>query len=498
MSNVVGVVPGRSRDTIAIVAHRDSTKDQAGANDNASGTAALLELARAYASTRTGAAGGISPRHTLIFLSTEGGAYGLLGARHFARRSPHAERVVAAINLDGIGARGRPRIELAGAGPRSPSPLLVATVSDRIAAEVGRAPERPSVLGQLLDLGFPFSLHDQYALLGGGIPAATVTTSAVENAALDRVRLGQTGRATESVLTSLDAAIELTRDTGSYVYAGGRIVHGWAIALFYIGLMVPFALALVDLLVRLRRRVSLRPALRSYFRRLAFWLWAGALFLLFGLAGAWPDGVAAPLSPNSEAAGHWPRLALALYSLVLLASWFVVRKRLVRRGQVTREQDLAGQAVALGALLVVMLVLIGTNPYALLFALPSAHAWLWLPQVRERNAAVRGLVYGAGLAGPVLLLGSFATRFGLGLDAPWYLAELTAIGYVPVMELLLFLAWCAVAAQVLAAASGRYAPYPAPAERPARGAIGDIVAAVRSRRAHGRAGPPATKGPGAP
>ena len=32
----------------------------------------------------------------------------------------------------------------------------------------------------------------------------------------------------------------------------------------------------------------------------------------------------------------------------------------------------------------------------------------------------------AGFLGPLLLLGSFAVRYGLGLDAPWYLAELAA------------------------------------------------------------------------
>jgi hypothetical protein len=95
---------------------------------------------------------------------------------------------------------------------------------------------------------------------------------------------------------------------------------------------------------------------------------------------------------------------------------------------------------------------------------------------------LRASLYVAGLAGPLLLLSSFSLRFGLGLDAPWYLAELTAIGYVSAMELFLFLAWVAVAAQILAAVSGRYGPYPAPADRPARGPVGTAVAALRSSR----------------
>jgi hypothetical protein len=139
-------------------------------------------------------------------------------------------------------------------------------------------------------------------------------------------------------------------------------------------------------------------------------------------------------------------------------------------------------AVALIALGVIAIVLIGTNPQALLFMLPSAHAWLWLVQSRTRGVLIRTSLYVAGLAGPVLVLCSIAVRFGLGLDAPWYLAELTAIGYVPALELILLLAWIAVASQILAVTTKRYAPYPARIDRPARVAIGTAVAALRQKR----------------
>ena len=127
-----------------------------------------------------------------------------------------------------------------------------------------------------------------------------------------------------------------------------------------------------------------------------------------------------------------------------------------------------------------------TNVYALLLFLPSMHAWLWLPQVRNRSAVVRGLVFSAGLLGPVLFLGLFGKRFGLGLDTPWYLAELTAIGYVPIVAVVLALAWFAVAAQLLVGAAGRYAPYPGAAEGAPPGAVRSsvrtVVLGVRGRR----------------
>jgi len=118
---------------------------------------------------------------------------------------------------------------------------------------------------------------------------------------------------------------------------------------------------------------------------------------------------------------------------------------------------------------------VATNAFALIFLLPSLHAWLWLPQVRYGPAWLRGAVLVAGLVGPALLLGSFAFRFDLGFDAPWYVLELVAIGYVPLPSVAIGLAWLAAAGQLTAIAAGRYAPYPSARERPPRGPIRVLV-----------------------
>ena len=101
------------------------------------------------------------------------------------------------------------------------------------------------------------------------------------------------------------------------------------------------------------------------------------------------------------------------------------------------------------------------------------------------------LLLAAGFVGPFLLIGSMAWRFGLGLDAPWYLMELTAIGYVPLPAVAIFLAWLAVAGQLIALESYRYAPYPTAAERRGRGPFRTgmrRLANSRRRYPRGRAG----------
>ena len=485
--SATAVAPTSSPETIVVLAHRDNTGAGPGVNDNASGTAALLELARAYAHPAGTPGHAVSPAHTIVFLSTDGGAYGGLGAAHFVSHSAIRSRVVAVVDLDAIAGSGPARLEIGGDAARSPAAALVASAAARIQDETGVSPGRTSALGQLIDLGFPFGLYEQAPFVAKGIPAVTLTTggdrppppAADRVAAVDATRLGQLGRASQTLLSSLDEGLELAQGTSSYLYLGSRLVRGWAIELSLFAMLLPFLAVVIDLFARCRRRgIHLAPAFRSYRSRLGFWLWAGVLFELFALAGAWPGGTARPPNPATTAAGHWPRLAIAGLAVLLVASWLVPRERLRPRQPLTPEDDLAGHTAALLALGVVALVVVATNPFALLFALPPLHAWLWLPQVRERSLGLRAGLLLLGFAGPLLLLGSFATRFGLGLDAPWYLAELTAIGYVPLVAVAIALAWTAGAAQLLALTAGRYAPYPRRSERPPRGPIRNVVRAI--------------------
>ena len=80
-----------------------------------------------------------------------------------------------------------------------------------------------------------------------------------------------------------------------------------------------------------------------------------------------------------------------------------------------------------------------------------------------------------GFIGPAYLVWSFATHYGLGWDAPWYIVKLFAVGYAPLPLLLIGLGWLAAAGQVAALAANRYAPYPAPGERPRRGPVRELI-----------------------
>ena len=499
MQNVVAEAVGRSPRSIVVMAHRDNDGTGLGANDNASGTAMLVQLARAYGAPPGFSGRTLRPNHTILFVSTDGGAFGALGAAAFATHSPLRHDVAAVIDLDSVGGPGPIRMQINGDVPRNPSGTLVETAAARVAAQIGRRPARDSILHQLTDLGFPYSLYEQAPFLAQGIGALTLSTAndnppdpvgdVTQRLRVDR--LNEVGRSAQDLLGSLDEGLEFAEGTSSYLYLGSRLIRGWAIELVLIACLLPFLAAAVDLFARCRRRrIPLAPALRALRSRLGFWAWVIVLFEVFGLLGAWPDGAPRPVSPRSDAATNWPAGLLIVLGLLALAGWLVARERLMPRGEVTSEQELAGHTAALLGLGALSLLVVATNPFALLFLLPSLHAWLWLPQVGRMPIASRAGVLALGFAGPALLLGEFAVRYGLGWDAPWYLAELRAVGYVPFMAMPLFVIWLAGAGQLAALSVRRYAPYPDVAELPPRGPLRRILrrtylAVHNRRRGHG-------------
>jgi hypothetical protein len=478
--NLVAEKAGLSpRDEIVVMAHRDDNGADTGLNDNASGTAALVELARSYAPRA--AAQRVSLPYSLVFLSTDGAADGARGAAHFAAEQQGPQNILAVINLDAVGGGGRPRLVFGGNSARSPAPGLVETLRAALAQESGGDPSRPSGLQQLVALGFPFNPYEQAPFVSRGIPAVTLTTGgarppgaqAQRKERLDVAHLGQIGLAAQDTIDAMEEGVSLAQGPATYIFLGQRLIRGWAIEIVLVAMLLPFLAAAVDLFARCRRRrIRISPALRSYRSRLGFWAWVGAIFLVFGAFGFW--GARDGRAPSLSSVG-WP--GSALLALVLLAGvgWIVARTRLLPRRPIRPEEQLAGHSGALLALGVVGLLVAATNPFALIFVLPSLHAWLWLPQVQSRHPGLRATIFLAGFAGPAYLVWSFATHYGLGWDAPWYVAKLFAVGYAPLPLLLIGLGWLAAAGQLAALAAGRYAPYPAPRERARRGPVRELM-----------------------
>lgn len=103
LTNVVGMIPGTGPEAIIIGAHRDHFGRTAGlwfpgADDNASGTAIVLEVARALGKS------GLHPERTILFVSFSGQERDVLGARLYTSRPVlPLSSTKAMVNIDHVG-----------------------------------------------------------------------------------------------------------------------------------------------------------------------------------------------------------------------------------------------------------------------------------------------------------------------------------------------------------------------------------------------------------
>jgi hypothetical protein len=134
--NVIGILPGRDpvlrREAVIVGAHYDhlgsgefgslnpdsTGRVHNGADDNASGTAALIHIARTLAAA--------PPLRTVVFIAFSGEELGLLGSAHYVKEPLYGlSGTVAMINLDMVGRLRNGRLIVYGTGTAEEFPALL-------------------------------------------------------------------------------------------------------------------------------------------------------------------------------------------------------------------------------------------------------------------------------------------------------------------------------------------------------------------------------------
>ena len=163
LTNVVGLIPGTGPDAIVVGAHRDHFGRPAGlwfpgADDNASGTAVILEVARALGKI------GLRPERTILFVSFSGEERDLLGSRLYTSRPVlPLSSTKAMINIDhaGVGS-GRLTVGVTG---------FEKTTAQEAGQTAGMADE--------LDLFGFFPGGDHVPFKEAGVPTVTIVSGGV-------------------------------------------------------------------------------------------------------------------------------------------------------------------------------------------------------------------------------------------------------------------------------------------------------------------------------
>ncbi|MEV5694927.1 M28 family peptidase [Micromonospora globbae] len=391
--NVVARLPGTDpTGRVFLVAHYDSVQTGPGGNDDAAGTSALLEVARALAA-------GPRPRNDIVLVLTDAEEACLCGASAFASSHPLAADGGVVLNLEARGSTGpvimfetsRRNAKLVDVFGRA-APHAVGT---SFAVEIYRALPNDTDFTAFLAEGFT-GLNSAY-IDGGAIYHTPLDTAA----ALDRASLQQHG----------DNALGLAREFGRIdltdLRAGGDATYfplpgglvrypGWLT--LPLALIALAAVAALGWLVRRRGRTTGRRLAAGFGLALVPIVAAPlAAQALWAAVTAIRPGYAELLDPYRPT---WYRLAVLAVAAAVVLAWYALTRRWIGPG-----------ALAVGGL--AWLALLGV---LLAVAVPGGAYLTTLPALA---GALGGLV-------------ALATR----IDGPWPVVAVTVSGAVAVLILL--------------------------------------------------------------
>ena len=169
--NVIGVLKGSSDTSIYITAHYDHLGTNGhfyfrGADDNASGVASMMELARIFS-------GWPEMKYNIVFLATTGEEVGEMGAKYQVNRNDfEPEKVLVNLNIDMIG-----RVDSQHIGKKAYLYIIGTDTQPKLAALFEKGDQQVPecsfdyTYNNSHDLTGYYSRSDQYQFYEKGIPA---------------------------------------------------------------------------------------------------------------------------------------------------------------------------------------------------------------------------------------------------------------------------------------------------------------------------------------
>ncbi len=142
-----------------------------GADDNASGTTGVIEIAEAFAKAKKA---GYGPKRSLLFMNFTGEERGLLGSKYYVNNPIYPlKNIVAALNIDMIGRIGKER-------EKDDTNYVYVIGADRLSTELHEINEKANNSSVNLELDYTYNMEsdpnrfyfrsDHYNFAKNGIP----------------------------------------------------------------------------------------------------------------------------------------------------------------------------------------------------------------------------------------------------------------------------------------------------------------------------------------
>jgi hypothetical protein len=433
--NVLALRKGETPQVLVVAAHYDTGRTTVqGASDNGVGVAVMLELARIFSSE--------SPRHSILFVATDGEEWGSLGAADLARHYPERRNIATVLTLDGVAPGALSQFWMAPTGLMTGySPPWLRSLSAHAAGSSGLPVTEPTGLEEHIDRTFEVPGSDQGAFLASGFPAINLGSfpqdpteywATIHSAGdtIDKIRVESVqafGRAAETLLRSLDALPGIPDESMSaFEVVRGRFLAPIVVKLLHILVFLPFLVLLRTHWRKYNDSLEIEPVRWEALSLLETWgpflAGYGAILLcarleflpLFNLFPPPPQDPVAQ-NPSWGAVAAIFLMALTTAAILYLLGWFLTRK-------IRRPDFNASKLILLMMLLVVVVFALLYNSYwAVSFIALPALIWPLISPARAAGARAANILFvlAAGLPFYVAQLG-FAGLTGLGWGTIWY------------------------------------------------------------------------------
>ncbi len=413
LRNLIGILPGPSERQVAVLAHRDVLEGTGAASTIAS-TAAMLEIASAFA--------GSTHEKTLVFVSTDGGSIGALGARRFARDYSDAALLDAVIVLSqpADSRLVQPLVVPWSTGTESTSSRLARTAAATVSSELDMSSGDESPLAEVFRLAIPSALGEQGPLVEEGFDSVRLSSSGElpptadedTESSVSSSTLARFGRATLGLMLAVDVARDpLEHGPSTYIGLAGNLLPGWTLALLALALLLaPAVIGFGGVAVAAGSPGQAARAVGWVGLRAVPMLIGFALLGLAALVGLIPSPEF-PFLPGAEELGLGGTIAVAVAILAFAVSAFLLRPLLPPPPALAPLVPAAALSLAALAGFGIWLV----NPYLALLVAVGLQLWvLAAAGIGPGRLAAAGWV-AAGLLPALAAVAALAGRFDTGV-----------------------------------------------------------------------------------
>ncbi len=443
LNNIVATLPGSSPKEILLVAHHDQSPDTyQGADNDGSGIAILLHLAEVFSKET-------DRKYTLVFLSSDGEEYGMLGTRRYVQTHPDPKSIIAGISLDNLGKDLYDGLRMDARGQfRKYGDLWLQLLTQEVAREAGDlwVPQIDSPLEQVLFQAVPVSFMDEGPLVAAGIPsfglAGNVPPESAElhwetyHSPYDTLGLQSpkslyhAGRVTEAVIRQLLSMDTFPDETGPYIYfaESGQVLRSplWFIFLLFVALFIAAGLLTGSRVVG--GMSTWRYAAANY---LSLWIplvLSILMLYLFVESGLMDEYRIYPATAKDEPLFE-PRWGAVTLWFIALVFFFWMGRKTEHRTITPMEKVpfAASKSVALLVIGLGMVYILLVNPFSLLFLLPVP-TWFFIRGENTRHRFADILLFLTG--GLVVYLLFYFFGFVVlrnGFAVLWYLMMMFSI-----------------------------------------------------------------------